>query len=62
MTDQIHVPDYRCYDCGSTIPNHHTPLCDLAPDGAIRDLPAAAGTQWWTGVNPADVEDHQTQT
>lgn len=23
----------RCYDCGSTIPGHHTELCDMAGDG-----------------------------
>lgn len=38
----------RCYDCGSTIPHHHTPMCDLAELTAIRDLPAEPGTQWWT--------------
>jgi len=37
----------RCYDCGSTIPGHHTPLCEMAPEGAVRDLPAKPGTQWW---------------
>ena len=39
---------YRCWDCGSTIPNHHTKLCDLAEENAIRDLPAKKGTQYWT--------------
>ena len=38
-----------CYDCGSTVPGHHTPSCDLAPQGAIKDLPQQPGTQYWTG-------------
>lgn len=38
-----------CYDCGSTIPNHHTPLCALADDDDIKDLPQKEGTQWWIG-------------
>ena len=37
-----------CWDCGSTIPGHHTELCDLAPEGAVRDLPAVPGTQYWS--------------
>ena len=37
-----------CYDCGSTIPNHHTPLCGMVGDRAVRDLPQTPGTQWWT--------------
>lgn len=36
-----------CYDCGSTIPNHHTPLCAMAGEGAVRDLPQKPGTQYW---------------
>lgn len=37
----------KCYDCGSTIPNHHTEKCDLAESGAIRDLVSIKNTQWW---------------
>ncbi|KKL59558.1 hypothetical protein LCGC14_2214080, partial [marine sediment metagenome] len=37
-----------CWDCGSTIANHHTSLCDMAPKGSIRDLPQEPGTQYWT--------------
>ena len=37
-----------CYDCGSTISGHHTPLCAFADDETdARDLPAIEGTQWW---------------
>jgi hypothetical protein len=36
-----------CWDCGSTIPNHHTALCDFTEDGNILDLPMISGTQWW---------------
>lgn len=46
------LDDYPCYDCGSTIYMHHTQLCDLAEDNAIRDLPARPGTQYWTGRVP----------
>jgi hypothetical protein len=42
----------KCWDCGSTIPGHHTPLCDLAEEGDVRDLPQQPGTQWWTGEAP----------
>jgi hypothetical protein len=44
--------NYPCYDCGSTIFLHHTKLCDLAEDNAIRDLPAKPGSQHWTGQIP----------
>ena len=44
--------NYPCYDCGSTIFLHHTKLCDLAEDNAIRDLPAEPGSQHWTGEIP----------
>lgn len=37
-----------CYDCGSTIKGHHTPLCEMVGKGEKRDLPAVPGTQWWT--------------
>lgn len=40
---------YPCYDCGSTIPRHHTPHCEMAPKSAIHDLPEEEGTQFWTG-------------
>lgn len=36
-----------CYDCGSPLSDHHTPLCDLAGPKAIRDLPQVPGTQHW---------------
>ncbi len=38
----------KCWDCGSTIPAHHTKLCELSGPNHIRDLPAQPGTQWWT--------------
>ncbi len=41
-------PEDPCYDCGSTIPLRDTPLCDMAEEGSIKDLPAVPGTQWWT--------------
>lgn len=47
----------RCYDCGSTIPGRHTPLCDLAPKNAIRDLPQQPGTQWWAGAKGTEDEE-----
>lgn len=37
-----------CYDCGSTIENHHTAKCELAPEECERDLDSIPGTQWWT--------------
>ena len=44
--------NYPCYDCGSTIFLHHTKLCELAEDNAIRDLPSKPGSQHWTGEVP----------
>jgi hypothetical protein len=44
--------NYPCYDCGSTIFLHHTELCELAEESAIRDLPAKPGSQHWTGKIP----------
>jgi len=44
--------NYPCYDCGSTIFLHHTKLCELAEDNAIRDLPAKQRSQHWTGEIP----------
>ena len=38
---------HHCYDCGSTIPRHHTPLCEMAWPGDELDLPAISDTQWW---------------
>jgi hypothetical protein len=47
------LDNYPCYDCGSTIYMHHTELCDLAEDDAIRDLPAKKpGLQHWSGEIP----------
>lgn len=43
---------YPCYDCGSTILGHHTRLCELAEDWAIRDLPSLPNSQHWTGEIP----------
>lgn len=36
-----------CFDCGSTVENHHTPKCELCEDDAIRDLPAKGNSQYW---------------
>lgn len=44
---------HACYDCGSTIPGRHTPLCGLAGENDARDLPQTPGTQWWTGATNA---------
>ena len=44
-----------CYDCGSTIENHHTKLCDMCceEEGDIRDLPSRhEHTQHWNHVVP----------
>lgn len=46
--------EFCCYDCGSTIPKHHTPRCDMSDPGDILDLPQVPGTQWWTGSLPPD--------
>jgi hypothetical protein len=54
-----------CYDCGSTIRNHHTALCADRRARSKRDLPAIAGTQWWTGTrdeNGAYVEPAKRPT
>lgn len=42
-----------CYDCGSTIPGHHTTICDLH-GGQTRDLPCIPGTQYWTETRDAN--------
>lgn len=44
----------KCYDCGSTIPNHHTKLCDFAENDPenILDLPMIEGTQYWNKMLP----------
>jgi hypothetical protein len=47
-----HEDNYPCYDCGSTILGHHTQLCDLAEDWAVRDLPSLPNSQYWTGEIP----------
>jgi hypothetical protein len=31
---------------------HHTRLCDLAEDWAVRDLPSLPNSQYWTGEIP----------
>lgn len=33
-------PGHACYDCGSTVPGHHSELCDLTGPGDVKDLPA----------------------
>ena len=48
--------NYPCYDCGSTIFLHHTKLCELAEDNAIRDLPSKPGSQHWTGEVPKGLQ------
>jgi len=50
--DEDPFDNYPCYDCGSTIFLHHTELCELAEENAIRDLPAKPGSQHWTGQIP----------
>jgi hypothetical protein len=47
-----HEDNYPCYDCGSTILGHHTRLCELAEDWAVRDLPSLPRSQYWTGRIP----------
>jgi hypothetical protein len=47
-----HEDNYPCYDCGSTIMGHHTRLCELAEDWAVRDLPSLPNSQYWTGKIP----------
>ncbi len=54
--------DNTCYDCGSTIAGHHTPLCDMAWPGSKMDLPAILGTQWWIGEMPESAGDLRNQT
>ena len=46
-----------CYDCGSTISGHHTPLCDFTSSDDVLDLPAKDGSQHWTGEVPNGLED-----
>ena len=75
--DEDPFDNYPCYDCGSTIFLHHTELCELAEENAIRDLPAKPGSQHWTGQIPKGLhpipglhegvaesiaEDHSTAT
>lgn len=45
--------NFRCWDCGSSISGHHTPLCALSGPNDVKDLPARPGTQWWTGEEPS---------
>jgi hypothetical protein len=58
MSDDDEDPfdNYPCYDCGSTVFLHHTELCELAEDNAIRDLPANPGSQHWTGEIPKGLD------
>lgn len=39
-----------CYDCGSLIAGHHTPLCGMTGKADRLDVPAQPGTQWITGL------------
>lgn len=48
--------DDPCYNCGSTIPGHHTFTCDFAGPGDKRDLPQVDGFQYWTKELPPDFE------
>lgn len=50
-----------CYDCGSTIPGHHTTICDLTGNGDIKDLPRKLGTQYWIGEMPEGAGDLRYQ-
>jgi hypothetical protein len=36
-----------CWDCGSTVPDHHTRLCQFGTPDTINDLPAAGRSQYW---------------
>ncbi|MGW8179403.1 MAG: hypothetical protein ACWGQW_11685 [bacterium] len=50
-----------CYDCGSTIPGHHTELCDFADESDIRDLPSKDfPKQAWNGERPEWPVEHPT--
>ena len=49
------VSGEMCYDCGSTIENHHTALCELCceAEGDILDLPSKnEHSQHWSGEIP----------
>lgn len=47
--DLFPTPQNKCWDCGSTIPNAHTLLCDFRETGN-KILPASQeGTQYWNG-------------
>lgn len=44
-----------CYDCGSTIPGHHSNLCDLSSPGDKKDLESCGNRrpgcpQAWIGT------------
>jgi hypothetical protein len=52
MTEEPRPGERKCWDCGSTIPRRHTPLCEMAGKGHARDLSQKPGTQWWTGEVP----------
>jgi len=44
-----------CYDCGSTIPEHHTHNCDLTVPCDKLDLGTQSpDVQWWDGKPPKE--------
>jgi len=47
IEDSENSVDQPCYDCGSEIPKHHTPSCDLTQPFDHKDLPEKPGTQHW---------------
>jgi hypothetical protein len=54
-----HLPqvdeDNPCYDCGSTIPGHHTHNCDLVSPCDKLDLGTQSpNVQWWDGKPPKE--------
>ena len=53
--DENHLPNNSepCYDCGSTIPCHHTAICATCYDDDVKDLPAVPGTQYWAATRDA---------
>lgn len=45
-----------CWDCGSTVPGHHTTCCDMADPDEAKDLPCTwngrTGSQRWLLTAP----------
>lgn len=44
------TPADPCYDCGSDLPGHHTPLCSFKDPDDTLDLKQIPGTQWWVNA------------